>query len=317
MAKRSVDIVTRIFPVYPFGTIGTVKAIETMNDETRGNLFSERLSQAKSTGRPLLMGIVNVTPDSFSDGGLFLNSDEAVIHGHTLISDGADIVDIGGESTRPGAPRVSEMEELERTMPVIERLSSERGALISIDTVKTGVAERALTAGAAIINDVQGLQGNRDLAGVAADHRAGVVIMHNPGLTGSSTGTSGDPVDACLRYFETSLEIAGSAGISSDRIVLDPGFGFGKSLDQNLALLARFSELCALGLPLLAGTSRKSFIGRLLDRKVDERLAGTLTSGIIAVMAGAAILRVHDVAEHADALNMMAAVGEAGRETVQ
>ncbi len=283
----------------------------------RGSGFSERLAHAASTGKPLLMGIVNVTPDSFSDGGFFLDRNRAVDHGRKLHSEGADILDIGGESTRPGAKRVCEETELERVVPVIETLASEKGALISIDTVKPVVADKALATGAVILNDVQGLQGDPDLVRVAADHQAGVVIMHNPGLTGSSLGTEGDPVSACLRFFEKSLNIAASAGISSDQVVLDPGFGFGKSVQQNLVLLARFGELTSLGLPLLAGTSRKSFLGKLLDRDVSDRLAGTLASNTIAAEAGAAILRVHDVAEHRDALDVISATRRARQESEQ
>ena len=286
-----------------------------MTTGVRRSGFPERLARAALTGDPLLMGIVNVTPDSFSDGGLFLDRDHAVDHGRDLHSEGADILDVGGESTRPGAKRVREQTELDRVVPVIKTLASETVALISIDTVKPVVADKALAAGAVILNDVQGLQGDPDLARVAADHQAGVVIMHNPGLTGSSSGTEGDPVSACLRFFDKSLNIAASAGIPSDQIVLDPGFGFGKSMQQNLVLLSRFEELSSLGLPLLAGTSRKSFLGKLLDRSVTDRLAGTLASNIIAAKAGAAILRVHDVAEHRDALDVLSATRRACQES--
>ena len=287
-----------------------------MTDRNKGDRFAELLSRTVDPDgiedRPLLMGIVNATPDSFSDGGLFLDTERAVGHARALLQNGADIIDVGGESTRPGAERVSEAEELRRVIPIIKTLAGDDQALISIDTVKPVVADRALSAGAAILNDVQGLQGDPALAGVAAQHGAGVVIMHNPGLTGSSAGTQGDPVAACLQFFDKSLQIAASAGVLRNRIVLDPGFGFGKTLEQNLALLARFSELSCLDLPLLAGTSRKSFIGKLLDREVGDRLAGTLTSNVIAAMAGAAILRVHDVAQHSDAMKMIAAVRAAG-----
>ncbi len=288
-----------------------------MNVDDRGELFPEMLARTASRGRPLIMGIVNVTPDSFSDGGLFLERERAAGHGHALLRAGADILDIGGESTRPGAERISEEAEMDRVLPVIEHLASEANALISVDTVKAGVAENAFAAGAGILNDVQGLQGDPDLVRVAADYRSGVIIMHNPGLTGNSSGTDGDPVSACLGFFETSLNIASAAGVAEDRIVLDPGFGFGKSLGQNLTLLARFGELSSLGLPLLAGTSRKSFIGKLLERNVTDRLAGTLTSNIIAAEAGAAILRVHDVAEHRDAIEMMSAVRRSGQKANQ
>lgn len=280
----------------------------------RGADFSRRLAARREQGPALLMGIINATPDSFSDGGLFLDLDRAVAHGRTMRADGADILDVGGESTRPGAKRVSEAEEMQRVLPVIKRLCAETDAMISIDTVKPAVADAALAAGAHILNDVQGLQGDPDLAGVAATHGAGLVIMHNPGLTGGSGGIDGDPVEACMAFFAQSLAIAARAGVPEDRIALDPGFGFGKSVEQNLALLGRLDEFSALGMPLLIGTSRKSFIGKVLDREVGDRLPGTLTTGVIAAMAGAAILRVHDVAEHADAVRMVAAVRSAAKD---
>ena len=285
-----------------------------MASSDKGARFSDRLTRRRADNRALVMGIINATPDSFSDGGLFLDPGKAAAEGVKMLSDGADILDIGGESTRPGAERVSEADEIARVVPVVERLSADTDALISIDTVKPGVADAAFAAGAHILNDVQGLQGDPALAEIAAAHGAGVAIMHNPGLMGASRGTEGDPVAACIAFFERSLEIAARAGVGTDRIVLDPGFGFGKSVEQNLALLGRLDELMVLGMPLLIGTSRKSFIGKLLDREVDERLAGTLTTNVIAAMAGAAILRVHDVAEHVDAVRMIAAIRSASEE---
>lgn len=274
----------------------------------KGSGFAGRLAGRGASDPAFIMGIINTTPDSFSDGGRFLDPADAVTEAGRMLTDGADILDIGGESTRPGAERVEEAEEIRRVVPVIGRIAADCEVLISIDTVKPGVAEAAFGAGAHILNDVQGLQGDPALAGTAAAHGAGVIVMHNPGLLGASSGTEGDPVAACLRFFEASLEIAARAGVAEDRIVLDPGFGFGKSLEQNLALLGRLDELMVLGKPLLVGTSRKSFIGKLLDRDVNERLSGTLTTNVIAAMAGAAILRVHDVAEHFDAVRMVTAV---------
>ncbi|HMB47832.1 MAG TPA: dihydropteroate synthase [Afifellaceae bacterium] len=280
----------------------------------RGAGFAALLGGWRESGRTLVMGVVNTTPDSFSDGGLFFDAPSAIAQAHRLLAEGADILDIGGESTRPGAERVSEADETARVVPVIEALAAKAGALISIDTVKPAVAEAAFAAGAHILNDVQGLQGDPALAGIAAQHGAGVVIMHNPGLLGASRGTEGDPVVACTGFFQRSLEIGANAGIPADRIALDPGFGFGKSLEQNLALLGRLGELKDIGPPLLIGTSRKSFIGKLLEREVGERLAGTLTTNVIAAMAGAAILRVHDVAEHVDAVRMITAIRSACEE---
>ena len=272
----------------------------------RGKAFAARLAGRDADDPALIMGVINTTPDSFSDGGQFLDPAAAVAQARHMLEAGADILDIGGESTRPGAERVTEPEEIRRVLPVIEQIAEAHETLISIDTVKPGVADAAL--GAHILNDVQGLQGDPALAEVAASHDAGVVMMHNPGLLGAASGTEGDPVAACVGFFEKSLEIAARAGIADDRVVLDPGIGFGKSLEQNLALIGRLGELMVLGKPLLVGTSRKSFIGRLLDRDVNQRLAATLTTNVIAAMAGAAILRVHDVAEHYDAVRMVAAV---------
>lgn len=262
----------------------------------------------------IIMGIVNVTPDSFTDGGLFLDPADAVAHGERLAGEGAAILDVGGESTRGNASPVPADEEMRRVLPVIEGLAPLR-SLISIDTMKASVAEAAIAAGAHIVNDIRGLQGDPDLPKIAARHGAGVIAMHNPGLLGSAKPMAGDPVAECLAYFERSLEIARRAGIREDRIVLDPGFGFGKSPEQNLELLARFSELNALGFPVLAGTSRKSFIGKVTGREGPGRLIGTLVTNVAAAFAGAAIVRVHDVAEHVDAMRMAAAIRGAGKPT--
>jgi dihydropteroate synthase len=265
---------------------------------------------------PAVMGVVNVTPDSFSDGGLFYPAAAAIEHGRRLAREGAAILDIGGESTRKGATPVSEAEELRRVIPVIEALR-EAGALISVDTMKPAVAGAAFKAGATIVNDVCGLQRDPAIAQLAAACGAGVIVMHNPGLLGSATPLEGDPIEACLVYFERSIAIARQAGVSEDRIVLDPGFGFGKSLEQNLQLLARFGELKRAGFPLLAGTSRKSFIGRVTGRDAQNRLAATLATNVVAALAGAAIIRVHDVAEHVEAMKMVAAIRAPGAQSTQ
>ncbi|MGH6923153.1 MAG: dihydropteroate synthase [Propylenella sp.] len=270
-----------------------------------------RWRQSARVGAPIVMGIVNVTPDSFSDGGLFLDSESAIGHGERLAAECAEILDIGGESTRGNATAVTADEEMRRVLPVVGGLRA-AGAVISIDTMKAEVAEAAIAAGAGIVNDIRGLQGDPELPRVAARHRAGAIAMHNPGLLGSSKPMEGDPVAGCLAYFERSLDIARKAGIPEDRIVLDPGFGFGKSLEQNLELLRRFSELTALGFPVLAGTSRKSFIGKVTGRESRERLVGTLVTNVAAAFAGAAIIRVHDVADHVDAMRMAAAIRGAG-----
>ena len=284
----------------------------TRNDG--GAHFAAMLAEWRAGGAasaPIVMGIVNVTPDSFSDGGLFLDRDAAIAQGKKLAQEGAAILDIGGESTRGNATPVSEEEELRRVIPVVEDLANV-GALISIDTMKASVAEAAIAAGATIVNDIRGLQGDSAVAEVAARHGAGAIAMHNPGLLGSAKALPGDPIAACLDYFARSIEIARAAGVKDDRLVLDPGFGFGKSPEQNLQLLARFSELGALGLPLLAGTSRKSFIGKALGRDDADRRIGTIVTNVVAALAGAAIVRVHDVAEHVDAMRVAAAIRRAG-----
>jgi dihydropteroate synthase len=281
---------------------------ESLSDVGAG--FAALLRAWREGGRKspaIVMGIVNVTPDSFSDGGLFAETDAAVAQAKRLSAEGAAILDIGGESTRGGATAVSVGEERQRVLPVIAALAG-GDALISIDTMKASVAAAALAAGAHIVNDVRGLQGDPALAKVAAAHGAGVCIMHNPAILGSAKPLEGDPVAHCLRFFERSLAIARRAGVPEDRIVLDPGFGFGKSLEQNLELLARFSELGALGFPLLSGTSRKSFIGKITGRKLRERVIGTVVTNVAAALAGAAIVRVHDVAEHVEAMRMAAAI---------
>jgi dihydropteroate synthase len=279
--------------------------------EDRGSRFAELLAGWRAGGRtstPLIMGIVNVTPDSFSDGGQFLQAEQAIAHGRRLAASGAAILDIGGESTRAQAMPVSAQDEIGRVVPVVAGLAS-TDAVLSVDTMKPEVATAALQAGAHVVNDIRGLQGDPHLAEVAARFGAGVVVMHNPGLLGSAQPLPGDPVRACLDFFDRSLEVARRAGIIGDRIALDPGFGFGKSLEQNLELLARLPELAVLGLPILVGTSRKSFIGKITGRpEAADRLLGTLATNIAAALAGAAIVRVHDVPEHGEALAMAAAI---------
>jgi dihydropteroate synthase len=280
-----------------------------------GDLFAAMLTAWRNAGAAraqIVMGIVNVTPDSFTDGGLFLDAEAARAQGAKLAGEGAAILDIGGESTRGNATPVPADEEMRRVLPVIDGLRP-LPALISIDTMKAAVAAAAIEAGAHIVNDIRGLQGDSTLPEIAARHGAGVIAMHNPGLLGSQKPLAGDPVAACLAYFERSLDIARQAGIAEDRIVLDPGFGFGKSPEQNLELLARFAELNALGFPVLAGTSRKSFIGKVTGRDGAERLIGTIVTNVAAAFAGAAIVRVHDVREHVEAMRMAAAIQGAGK----
>ncbi|AWN42453.1 dihydropteroate synthase [Methylobacterium durans] len=254
----------------------------------------------------LVMGILNVTPDSFSDGGLFLGEAAARAQAETLVADGAALVDIGGESTRPGHSPVPAEEEQGRVLPVIRALAARLPVPISIDTYKASTAEVALRAGARIVNDVWGLQREPDIARVAATHGAPVIAMHNretidPGL---------DIVDDMRRFFERSLDIARRAGIPDADIVLDPGIGFGKSWEQHLEALRRLPEIRALGFPLLVGVSRKSLLGRLHDRETRpvDRLHGSIAAHVLAGTLGADIVRVHDVAAHIDAMRVVDAV---------
>lgn len=245
-----------------------------------------------------LMAIINVTPDSFSDGGSYTETEAAVSQALRCIENGAEIIDIGGESTRPGAAMVTAAQEQERVLPVISALSSRTDVIISVDTYRAETASLAIAAGAHIINDVHGLQREPDLANVAAATGAGLCIMH----TGRDREKLADVVDDQYHFLERSLEIAAAAGVERQRIVLDPGFGFAKDTDENVALMARFDELSGFGLPLLAGTSRKRFLGAITGREAQERDAATAATTALLRIAGAAVFRVHDVAINRDAL---------------
>jgi dihydropteroate synthase len=258
--------------------------------------------------KPQLMGVVNVTPDSFSDGGMYLDADAAIRHGEKLVQDGATILDVGGESTRPGAEAVGEAEELRRVEPVAAALAGV--ATVSIDTSKAAVAEAAIDAGASIVNDVTALRGDGEMAGLCAERGVGVVLMHMPGdpRTMQDDPRYEDVVDDVKSFLAERVEAAVAAGIGEQRIWVDPGIGFGKTLEHNLELLRRLGELCELGRPLVIGTSRKSFIGRIDGSPVSDRLGGTVASSVLAAGEGADVLRVHDVAEMAQALKIAAAV---------
>ena len=259
----------------------------------------------KLDGDGLIMAIVNATPDSFSDGGLFLAAEQAVSHALTCVQQGAHIIDIGGESTRPGAESVTDSQEQDRVLPVIEKLAKETDALISIDTYRASTAKLAVEAGAHIINDVFGLQKDVGMAGVVAETGAGVCIMH----TGRERQKLSDVIADQFAFLNHSLEIAGNAGISRQAIVLDPGFGFAKDTDENVALMSRFGELHGFGLPILAGTSRKRFIGALTGYETaQERDVGTAATTAILRLAGAAIFRVHNVAMTREALAITDAI---------
>jgi dihydropteroate synthase len=256
--------------------------------------------------KSVLMGILNVTPDSFSDGGDFASPQRALEQARHMIAEGAAIVDVGGESTRPGADAVSAREEQARILPVIEQLASEGRALISVDTYRAGTARLAVAAGAHIVNDVHGLQREPDIAHVAAETGAGLVIMH----TGRDREKLPDVIADQFLFLNRSLEIARSAGIADDRIVLDPGFAFAKDGAENLELMARFGELRALGFPLLVGTSRKRLARHLVGETDEARDVGTAATSVILRLKGASIFRVHNVAVNRDALAFADAVSE-------
>jgi dihydropteroate synthase len=256
-----------------------------------------------------LMGVVNVTPDSFSDGGRYLDPSAAIEHGRELAAAGAAILDVGGESTRPGAAEVPAEEELRRVEPVIEGLVG-AGVEISIDTSKAAVAEAALDAGATIVNDVTALRGDPEMAALVADRGAGLVLMHMAGdpRTMQVNPEYGDVVDEVRDFLAVRLAVAVAAGVDESRIWLDPGIGFGKTDRHNFELLRGLGELGELGRPLVIGTSRKGFIGRADGSGTDERLGGTIATSVLAAAAGAAVLRVHDVREMAQALDVASAV---------
>jgi dihydropteroate synthase len=267
---------------------------------------------------PVVMGVVNVTPDSFSDGGAWLDPGAAVAHGHDLARQGADILDIGGESTRPGAEPVGAAEELRRVLPVLEGLAG-AGPRLSIDTSKAAVAEAALRAGATIVNDVTALRGDPAMAALLARHAGDVCLMH---MLGEPRTMQRDPqyedvVDDVKAFLSERLEFAVAQGIAEERIWLDPGIGFGKTATHNLQLLRRLSELVALGRPLVVGTSRKSFLGAITGRGAHERVPATIATNVLALAAGARVFRVHDVAEVRDALVVATATlrGRWGPET--
>lgn len=251
-----------------------------------------------------LMGVVNVTPDSFSDGGQYLDPAAAIRHGEELARDGAEILDIGGESTRPGAEPVGEAEELRRVVPVVEALAGV--ATVSVDTSKAAVAAAALDAGAAIVNDVTALGGDPGMAGLCAEQGVGVVLMHMPGnpRTMQDDPRYDDVVDDVKAFLAARMEFAVGAGIEEGKIWLDPGIGFGKTLEHNLELLRRLERLGELGRPLVIGASRKSFIGKVDGSGVEERIGGSLAAAVLAAAEGADVLRVHDVAETAQALQI-------------
>jgi dihydropteroate synthase len=256
------------------------------------------------------MGVVNVTPDSFSDGGLFLDPAAAIEHGQRLAEEGAGILDVGGESTRPGAQPVPEEEELARVLPVIEGLAAAETPRISIDTTKLNVARAALNAGATLVNDVSAFRFAPDMAGLVASAGVDCCLMH---MLGEPRTMQEDPryedvVEEVKAFLEERLAFATAEGVPEERVWLDPGIGFGKTVGHNLELLRRLDEIVAIGRPVVVGTSRKSFLGKLTGGKPeDERLPGTIATNVLALERGASVFRVHDVAPVADALRVAAA----------
>jgi dihydropteroate synthase len=264
--------------------------------------------------RTHLMGVLNVTPDSFSDGGKFFKSDDAVRQGMEMIEQGADMIDVGGESTRPGSDPLPTEDELSRVIPVIESLSAESDVPISIDTYKAEVARRALDAGAQMINDISALRFDPGMKEVVQEYRVPVVLMH---IKGTPKEMQKDPhyddvIAEITEYLRQSIKMAEEAGISRERIIIDPGIGFGKRLQDNLNILKNLKEFSILECPILVGCSRKSFIGKILDLPVEERLEGSLAALAVAVMNGANIVRVHDVRESKRVVGLVDAIRRAG-----
>ncbi len=275
-----------------------------------------REHQLSIGGQPLIMGILNTTPDSFSDGGRYLSIDAALAKGREMLAQGADIIDIGGESTRPGAEPVDERTEMDRVLPVIEALCAVPGVRVSIDTAKAAVAREAVRAGACIINDVTAMEGDPRMAAVVRETRAGVVLMHMRGTprTMQDDPQYADVVGEVADWLATRLIAASVAGIATEAVVLDPGIGFGKTAAHNIALIVGLDRLARLGRPVLAGMSRKRFIGVLSGvPEAADRMAGSLAALTAAILQGASILRVHDVAASVQAARVAAAVRDAAR----
>ena len=278
----------------------------TKDNFSENNENNQHAEQQQDKPQAQVMGILNVTPDSFSDGGQFATFDKALAQVEIMILDGVDIIDIGGESTRPGAVDVSEEDELARVIPLLKAIKSKFDIKVSIDTSKAEVMSQAIAHGADIINDVRALQNEGCLA-VLAKSKVPICLMHMQGLPRSMQENPqyDDVISEIKQFFIDRIQVCEQAGINRERLILDPGFGFGKTLEQNYQLLAQLHQFSDLGLPLLSGTSRKSMIGNLLARNVDERLAGSLTTAIIAAQQNASIIRVHDVKETVDALKVL------------
>ena len=254
--------------------------------------------------RTLIMGILNLTPDSFSDGGDFIDVDKALEHAKKMLREGADIIDIGGESSRPGHTRISTEEEMRRVIPVIRRIKEETDAIISLDTIRAEVAEEGIKNGVHIINDIWGLQHDNNVAVIAAKYGTPVIIMHNQ----MGNVYAGDMVEEIKRFLLESIRIAKEAGVKDEKIILDPGIGFGKTPEQNLILMNRLREIKDLGYPLLLGASRKSMIGKILDLPPKDRVEGTIATTVLGIIQGVDIVRVHDVMQNSRAAKVTDAI---------
>ena len=251
------------------------------------------------------MGILNVTPDSFSDGGKYNDMDRALRHVEEMMEEGMDILDIGGESTRPGYTLLSDEEEIHRVVPVIEKVKTELNIPISLDTYKSAVAKAGLQAGADLINDIWGLKYDENMAGVIADFQVPCCLMHN-----RNEAVYADYMEDVLKDLKETLDIAEKAGISKEKIILDPGVGFGKTYEQNVEIIAKLDRLQELGYPVLLGTSRKSVIGLTLNLPTDQRVEGTLATSVVGVLKGCSIIRVHDIKENFRAVKMAMKIKE-------
>lgn len=262
------------------------------------------------TRKTYIMGILNRTPDSFYDGGKFFKEKDAVAHIYKMIEDGADMIDIGGRSTRPGSDPISEDEELRRVIPVIKMIANKISVPVSVDTYNHTVAEEAVKNGASIVNDITGLKGDCEMADVIARYNAGVILMH---IKGTPKNMQNNPyyenlIDEIIEYLSASIEIAKRAGISSDKIIIDPGIGFGKTAEHNLTIINRLADFNILDKPILIGVSRKSFIGHVLNQDVNDRFLGTIAACVMAIKNGANIIRVHDVGEMKEITKMADAI---------
>ncbi|MFZ7133534.1 MAG: dihydropteroate synthase [Eubacteriales bacterium] len=259
------------------------------------NVMDKEKAKLKFGKKTYIMGILNVTPDSFSDGGDFFNMETAVHHAEEMVQQGADIIDIGGESTRPGYQVVETAEEIKRVVPIIRKLKSSYLTVpISLDTYKAAVAEEGLKNGVDMINDIWGLQKDMDMATVVAHYDVPIIIMHNQ----DGTIYSEDIILSMIHFFHRSIDIAMKAGISQENIILDPGIGFGKTPEQNMLVMRRIDELKVMGFPILLGTSRKSMIGKILDVSPKDRVEGTVATTVMGIIQGVDIIRVHDVKEN-------------------